>query len=182
MENALHAADAPTFLQENVKEFIDTMAYIDMVIKLDKPEDKATEDFQPEDRVLPEVTWKDLVAATITLGTRLNGIIERYTEKENDRKEVVVRAENGYQIGDAYNATTQPRRLNGSDEEYLPWNAAAREFHPDVLGALRRVLLNDHLARTIMENIPIKWTPATDEEALEAAKMAILEADPTLRF
>ncbi|RSL43046.1 hypothetical protein CEP53_011889 [Fusarium sp. AF-6] len=116
-----------------------------------------------EDRVLPEVTWKDLVAATITLGTRLNGIIERYTEKENERKE-------------------EPRRLNGSDEEYLPWNAAAREFHADVLGALRRVLLNDHLARTIMENIPVKWTPATDGEALEAAKMMILEADPTLRF
>ncbi|RTE75041.1 hypothetical protein BHE90_010497 [Fusarium euwallaceae] len=79
--------------QKNVKEFIDTMAYIDMVIKLDSPPKRqerilkewlrtggqATEDSQPEDRVLPEVTWKDLVAATITLGTRLNGIIERYT-------------------------------------------------------------------------------------------------------
>ncbi|RSL80098.1 hypothetical protein CEP51_006835 [Fusarium floridanum] len=75
-----------------------------------------------------------------------------------------------------------PRRLSGSDEEYLPWNAAACEFHADVLGTLRRVLLNDHLARTIMENILIKWIPATDEEVLEAAKMAILEADPTLRF
>ncbi|RSM20411.1 hypothetical protein CDV31_000635 [Fusarium ambrosium] len=163
------------------------MAYIDMVIKLDSPPKRQervlkewlrtggqeTEDFQPEDRVLPEVTWKDLVAATITLGTRLNGIIERYTEKENERKEeleprVVIRL--------------APHRLNGSDEEYLPWNAAAREFHADVLGTLRRVLLNDHLARTIMENIPVKWTPATDEEVLEAAKMAILEADPTLRF
>ncbi|RSL80095.1 hypothetical protein CEP51_006836 [Fusarium floridanum] len=88
-----NCGSAPTFLQENVKEFIDTMAYIDMVIKLDSPPKRqerilkewlrtggqATEDFQPEDRVLPEVTWKDLVAATITLGTRLHGIIERYT-------------------------------------------------------------------------------------------------------
>ncbi|KAI8656552.1 hypothetical protein NCS56_01259600 [Fusarium sp. Ph1] len=76
--------------------------------------------------------------------------------------------------------SNQPRKLNASDDEYLPWNAAVREFHADVLKALQPV--NDHLARTIMENIPIKWIPAVDEEALEAAKMAILKADPPAQF
>lgn len=89
-------------MQENVKEFIDTMAYIDMVIKLDSPSrrqerilkeclrtgEQSTEGFQPEDRVLPYVTWKDLVAATIKLGSCLSRIIERCIEKEIKKKEV----------------------------------------------------------------------------------------------
>lgn len=71
-------------------------------------------------------------------------------------------------------------RLTTSNVEYLSWNGAIREFHADVLKALQPV--NDHLARTIMENIPIKWIPAVDEEALEAAKTAILKADPPAQF
>lgn len=78
------------------------MAYVGMVIKLDSPsrrqerilneclgtEEPPTEGTQNEDRVLPFMTRKDLVAATITLGTRVSKIVECHIEKEIERKKV----------------------------------------------------------------------------------------------
>ncbi|KAH7244744.1 hypothetical protein B0J15DRAFT_564499 [Fusarium solani] len=197
------------------------MAYVGMVIKLDSPsrrqerilneclgtEEPPTEGTQNEDRVLPFMTRKDLVAATITLGTRVSKIVECHIEKEIERKKVGTQTVNhqdasiqssnetqasqrgmivqlahyhGMLAPVANKNLNQPRRLNASDDEYLVWNSAVREFHADVLKALQPV--NDHLARTIMENIPVKWIPAVDEEALEVAKMAILKADPPAQF
>ncbi|KAL2671246.1 hypothetical protein Neosp_013825 [[Neocosmospora] mangrovei] len=207
------------------------MAYVDMVIKLDSPSrrgerilneclrtgERPTEDSQIEDRVLPFMARRELVAATIRLGTRACKLVECHIEKETERKTVGTQildyeyasaaGGNGRQTGGmlkllimtrspyAYHSEqhyqgalapatnknlNQPRRLNASDDEYLPWNAAVREFHADVLKALQPV--NDHLARIIMENIPIKWIPAVDGEALEVAKAAILKADPPAQF
>ncbi|KAI8654830.1 hypothetical protein NCS57_01230100 [Fusarium keratoplasticum] len=178
----LISRSAPLSLEGNVKDFIDTMAYIDMVIKLNSPSRRQerildtsvktrtnptpTNGFGFEDRVLLPGVRKDLVVATITLGTRFIEIIAEHATTHGDRQ---VKCSHDY-----------PTRLTTSNVEYLSWNGAVREFHADVLKALQPV--NDHLARTIMENIPIKWIPAVDEEALEAAKMAILKADPPAQF
>ncbi|KAJ4228964.1 hypothetical protein NW759_003684 [Fusarium solani] len=196
-----NCGSAPTFLQGNAKEIIDTMAYVGMVIKLDSPSrrqerilneclgagERPTEGTQNEYRVLPFMTRKDLVVATITLGTRVSKIVECHIEKEIERKKASQRGMivqlahyHGMLAPVANKNLNQPRRLNASDDEYLVWNSAVREFHADVLKALQPV--NDHLARTIMENIPVKWIPAVDEEALEVAKMAILKADPPAQF
>ncbi|KAM6515798.1 hypothetical protein FALCPG4_014006 [Fusarium falciforme] len=131
------------------------------------------EDFQIQDRVLDPKPRKDLVAATITLGARVIEIIEGHTETHGDGKEVgiqllrrqdtIMQSSNEMQTSREgmfarLSNSAQPLRLDVSNEEYLPWNTAAREFHGDVFKALQPVGYT--LARTIVENIPIKWIPA----------------------
>ena len=103
----LISRSAPLSLEGNVKDFIDTMAYIDMVIKLNSPSrwqerildtnvktttnPTPTEGFGFEDRVpLPGIR-KDLVVATITLGTRFIEIIAEHVTTHGDRQVVGIR-------------------------------------------------------------------------------------------
>lgn len=89
-----------------MKDFIDTMAYIDMVIKLNSPSRRQerildtsveagtkptpNQGFLSEDRVLSPSVRKGLVVATITLGTRFIEIIAEHVTTHGDRQAVSI--------------------------------------------------------------------------------------------
>ncbi|KAM0438743.1 hypothetical protein ACHAPT_001501 [Fusarium lateritium] len=198
---------APGILQGNVKDVINTVAYINMIVKLDSPSrrqirvfheyfvSQQPEDggFHVEDRVLPFKARQDIIAATTTLGIRLTSIIKpllkgatKPDEYQQIKQEPLSESEDLRTLSHQVQAQCQtaidptpmqPRRLNASDKDYLRWNAMVRAFHDDVFKALQRANIGGALLSAIMENIPIKWIPAANEEALEVAKTAILKAD-----
>ncbi|KAL2671245.1 hypothetical protein Neosp_013824 [[Neocosmospora] mangrovei] len=181
MENA--CGTVPSQLEKKTKDVVATMAYIDMVINLNRrvqvkymtpyearhlpTEDQ---DCSSEIRVLYFGTRKNLVAATAKLGIRLTVIVE-FLQGNNDPASLV---ENPNESPD------QPRRRDATHTDFLSWNAIVREFHSDVLEALQRADLEENFINTIMEQIPIKWVPSVNKDVLEDARDAIMQVAPTI--
>ncbi|KAF4461291.1 hypothetical protein FALBO_11928 [Fusarium albosuccineum] len=52
---------------------------------------------------------------------------------------------------------------------FQSWNSAVRQFHQDVLTALRQGGMEEEMAQIILKHIPAKWMAATNDDALDAA-------------
>ncbi|KAI8713111.1 hypothetical protein NCS52_01254500 [Fusarium sp. LHS14.1] len=200
-----------SLLEERTKDLGATMAYIDMTINLNrrvqhvtrpassswqKPQYLSMEDqyCSSEIRVLPFKARKGMVAATTKLGIRLTTIVEslkgnhdplKTCDQSINHKHTQIGCPAPIRPSLAENPNESPaqlRRHNTTQTDFLSWNAIVREFHSDILKALRSVELDGDLVNTIMERIPIKWIPGVSKEVLEDAQDAILQCAPVIQY
>ncbi|KAF4977927.1 hypothetical protein FZEAL_5632 [Fusarium zealandicum] len=172
-----------------MKDVLDTMYYIDMVIGLTKSQPGPTYEIingQPawsRSFLIHSEARTDIILAVNRLGSLFSGIVETHEQihsgqdyhlrLEARRPEV---ASVKHQPAYVDQRSAQSRRLGASDLQFMHWNAVVREFHEKLHHALRSANVNSHLQLAIMKNIPVKWVTAEDKEGMGSAWSHIFHA------
>ncbi|KAJ3541625.1 hypothetical protein NM208_g4520 [Fusarium decemcellulare] len=151
--------NTPALLEGNMQDLLDTINYMDKLMRAKSITTLPQETSSPDLFSVP--TKKSIFRAIIKLGKGFEEIADFHRKDvEARRQQIAIRC--------GKRSVPSPR-LEPTDQFFQSWNSAVRQFHQDVLTALRQGGMEEEMAQTILKHIPAKWIPSTNDDAVNAA-------------